>query len=766
MNASSPAKDHGHRHTRSDMNGNGQLHGAVRSPYAEYNSPAREHDHGHERSGSNDSTYTLKPFLNGRPKGRQRGESDLGRSPARKAPAAGGSWLELPEALTALLIPLPYIFASLAYPSRVGQTSKLPSTLSEAVSDSTPELEPATAISDFPLLHALALSSATLLLVGVAAKVNSSLQPLDRRKEDKGTFNISNAPKRVASNMVSVLLPFYASLHLGGAKTALVILVAVAAGLGAFDQKPGKHTPWDDIRRTLRTRKVTCGALFLSMAADVVTSANVTGSLVGYMALLVSLLLVPPPLPTAGWSLMTGPQSQDSYMTQKPSRASLPKPSSALVSNTENQLLTIVSGLVLTVTTILISAFLIARTTPGSIIHSVLIERDSRRIAYFGVLNLSFMMVQFFYGFVSGSLGLLTDSIHMLFDCAGLAVGLVAAVMSKWRPNARFPYGYGKVDTLSGFANGVFLLLVSVEIIFDAFERLWEGHELQRLNELLIVSILGFIVNIVGLVAFGHAHHGHGHDHGHEGHDHGHGHSHDNENMQGIFLHILADALGSVAVIISTLLTKYYGWSGWDPIASSIIAILIFLSAIPLVKSSGARLMLSLPNDVEYGIRNTLGELGTLRGVVGYAVPKFWLEDEGAAHAEAHAHEHAKEDHDCGGGHKHDDHPHDHHEHDHSHSHDHGHGHSHSHNHSHDHGHSHSHSHGHDHHDHDHDHAPKQRRILGAIHIIASRAADLEDVRDRSHQFLKDRNMDLVIHVEREGEGRCWCGGGGEYKIN
>jgi zinc transporter 5/7 len=307
---------------------------------------------------------------------------------------------------------------------------------------------------------------------------------------------------------------------------------------------------------------------------------------------------------------------------------------------------------------------------------------------------------------------------------------------------------------------------VSVEIIFDGFERLWEGHELQRLNELLIVSILGFIVNIVGLVAFGHAHHGHGHDHGHEGHDHGHGHSHDNENMQGIFLHILADALGSVAVIISTLLTKYYGWSGWDPIASCIIAILIFLSAIPLVKSSGARLMLSLPSDVEYGIRNTLGELGTLRGVIGYAVPKFWLEDEGAAHAEAHA----KEDHDCGGGHKHDDHPHDHHEHDHSHSHDHDHshshdhGHNHSHSHSHDHGHSHSHS--HDHHDHDHDHAPKQRRILGVIHIIASRAADLEDVRERSHQFLKDRGMDVVIHVEKEGEGRCWCGGGSEYKIN
>ena len=73
-------------------------------------------------------------------------------------------------------------------------------------------------------------------------------------------------------------------------------------------------------------------------------------------------------------------------------------------------------------------------------------------------LNLAFMAVQFFYGFASGSLGLITDSIHMLFDCAGLAVGLAAAVMSKWPPSRKFPYGYGKIDTLSGFANGIFLL--------------------------------------------------------------------------------------------------------------------------------------------------------------------------------------------------------------------------------------------------------------------------------------------------------------------
>jgi len=294
-----------------------------------------------------------------------------------------------------------------------------------------------------------------------------------------------------------------------------------------------------------------------------------------------------------------------------------------------------------------------------------------------------------------------------------------------------------------------------VEIVFDAFERLWEGHELHRLNELLVVSILGFLVNIVGLTAFGHAHHGHGHDHGHshDGHDHGHSHSHDNENMQGIFLHILADALGSVAVIISTILTKYYGWSGWDPIASCIIAVLIFFSALPLVKSSGMRLLLSLPADVEYATRNALQELSSLRGIAGYTVPRFWLEDAGAAHAEVHAHDHShshshSHEGNCSGDHSH--------EHDHGHGHDHDHGHQHSDSHTHFHSHSH-----HDHSAHSPDGpAPGQQRVLGVIHIIAARTADLEDVRERTEQLLKSRNMDVVVHVEREGEGRCWCGGG------
>ena len=156
------------------------------------------------------------------------------------------------------------------------------------------------------------------------------------------------------------------------------------------------------------------------------------------------------------------------------------------------------------------------------------------------------------------------------------------------------------------------------------------------------------MVNCVGMWAFGHHHHGHdhGHDHGHShshshdhAHDHshsnekqgcgghGHGHSHENENMHGIYLHIMADLLGSVSVIVSTALTSIWGWAGWDPLASCFIAVLIFLSSKPLVFSSAKRLLLSISEDTEYNLRNSLGGILQQRGVVSYSAPKFWLDD-------------------------------------------------------------------------------------------------------------------------------------------
>ncbi|KAB5576378.1 cation efflux family-domain-containing protein [Coniochaeta sp. 2T2.1] len=353
------------------------------------------------------------------------------------------------------------------------------------------------------------------------------------------------------------------------------------------------------------------------------------------------------------------------------------------------------------------TVLLLPYTSKYPLLHAVMTDKDSRRIFYFMSLNFSFMAVQAFYGYVTDSLGLLSDSIHMFFDCVALAVGLFAAVASKWPPSERFPYGFGKIETLSGFANGVFLMLISVEIMFEAVERILEGRETKRLAELFVVSTMGLLVNLVGMAAFGHHHHGHDHGHSHGGHSHGHSHEghdhdhdhhhaeekkkdahshgHDNENMHGIYLHVLADTLGSAAVIVSTVLTHLYPWSGWDPLASFLIAVLILLSAIPLVKSAARRLLLTIPDEIEYNLRDTLSGILGLRGVASYGVPRFWLDDRDEG---------------------------------------------------------------------------KGNKLLGVMHVVAVRGADMEDVRDRVRGYMMEKGIDITVQVEREGENGCWCGVG------
>ncbi|KAI7866900.1 cation efflux family-domain-containing protein [Spinellus fusiger] len=262
----------------------------------------------------------------------------------------------------------------------------------------------------------------------------------------------------------------------------------------------------------------------------------------------------------------------------------------------------------------------------GFIKHSlgiILENQDSKQIFYFLLLNLSYMFVQLTYGVWTNSLGLISDAIHMFFDCLALGVGLFASVMGKWPSNSKYSYGYNRIETIAAYFNSVFLVLISISILVEAVLRLIHPPEMST-QRLLLVSFVGLVVNLVGIFAFNHGHahgHSHGHDHGHShGHDH-HGHS---ANMQGVFLHIMADTLGSVGVIVSTLLIQWFGWTGFDPIASMFIAVLIILSVLPLIRQSAAVLTLSLEDHSVNQVQGTLEELKTLPGIAYVNMPRFW----------------------------------------------------------------------------------------------------------------------------------------------
>ncbi|KAJ2877647.1 hypothetical protein IWW38_006525 [Coemansia aciculifera] len=95
--------------------------------------------------------------------------------------------------------------------------------------------------------------------------------------------------------------------------------------------------------------------------------------------------------------------------------------------------------------------------------------------------------------------------------------------------------------------------------------------------------------------------------------------------MQGVFLHVMADTLGSVGVIISTLLIQWFGWTGFDPLASIAIAALIFASVIPLVRDSMHMLLLRLPDDAQAGVQLSIEQIHEqVGGIAAISRAQFW----------------------------------------------------------------------------------------------------------------------------------------------
>ncbi|XP_013792067.1 zinc transporter 5-like, partial [Limulus polyphemus] len=189
-----------------------------------------------------------------------------------------------------------------------------------------------------------------------------------------------------------------------------------------------------------------------------------------------------------------------------------------------------------------------------------------------------FTFIELLYGVWTNSLGLVSDGFHMLFDCSALIMGLSASLLARRKATRTFPYG---------------------------------------LN--LTVSVAGLVVNLVGILVFRHAHsHSHSHSHGHSHHN------HDNANIEGVFLHILADTLGSVGVIVSSLLIQNFGFLIADPICSLFISVLIFLSVLPLLKHSALVLLLSTPTKLGKPIVDALNRVTNLEGVLSYRNHHFW----------------------------------------------------------------------------------------------------------------------------------------------
>ncbi|KAI7766504.1 hypothetical protein LZL87_010149 [Fusarium oxysporum] len=258
-------------------------------------------------------------------------------------------------------------------------------------------------------------------------------------------------------------------------------------------------------------------------------------------------------------------------------------------------------------------------------------------------ISFSFFAAELAVGFYTHSIALIADAFHYLSDLIGIVVALIALMLQEHTKLASqgYTYGWDRATILGAFFNGVFLLALGISILLQAVERFVHLTRVQQPFLIMIVGCVGLALNILVLSFL----HEHDHEHDHQG---GRRHSHDDRQqnqetigpltneaisesmtglahipmnhhnhrhttvsvkspgrdlgMLGVFIHVLGDAINNIGVIIAAVLVwqlkgegRYYA----DPAVGVFISLMILLSAIPLVKKSGAILLQTAPKGVD-----------------------------------------------------------------------------------------------------------------------------------------------------------------------
>ena len=194
-------------------------------------------------------------------------------------------------------------------------------------------------------------------------------------------------------------------------------------------------------------------------------------------------------------------------------------------------------------------------------------------------ITVSFFIVELVGGILTSSLTLFADAWHMLSDTLALALALVAIWVAKRPFNKNKTFGYYRAEILAAFLNGIFLWIVVGFIFYEAVQRIQNPIVVQSLD-MLIIAVLGLIVN--GLSAFFLSRT-----------------KHESLNIEGAFLHVLSDALGSIGAISAGLIMVFTGFFYVDPVVSMLIGVLIFYSSLKLVRESLNVLLEGVPPGID-----------------------------------------------------------------------------------------------------------------------------------------------------------------------
>ncbi|MCF6232955.1 MAG: cation diffusion facilitator family transporter [Rhodobacteraceae bacterium] len=248
--------------------------------------------------------------------------------------------------------------------------------------------------------------------------------------------------------------------------------------------------------------------------------------------------------------------------------------------------------------------------------HHHHIDRDAgdARIAWAVVVNLALTVAQVVGGILSGSLALIADALHNFSDAISLIIAFVARRIARKPADARMNFGYGRVEVVAALVNYTTLIVLALYLVYEGVLRFMNPAPIDGWMVVWIATFALVVDLVTAALTYSM--------------------SKESMNIRAAFLHNVADALGSVAVIVAGTLVIIYDWTWVDPVVTLMIAGYILWHVKAEIGGVVTVLMLGSPAHLD--VDDVAQEIEAIEGVDGVHHIHLWMMQEHDTSLEAH----------------------------------------------------------------------------------------------------------------------------------
>jgi cobalt-zinc-cadmium efflux system protein len=242
------------------------------------------------------------------------------------------------------------------------------------------------------------------------------------------------------------------------------------------------------------------------------------------------------------------------------------------------------------------------------------VEAGDRRVLWAIVVNLVLTIAQIVGGIVSGSLSLIADAIHNLSDAMALVIAFGARRIARRPADRTMTWGYGRAEAVAALINYTTLIVIGIYLVYEGVLRLIEPQPVGGWIVVIVAGIALVVDTVTALLTYAL--------------------SKNSMNIRAAFLHNVADALGSIGVIIAGTLIILFDWRIIDPIVTLMIAAYILWQSFREIGGSIRLLMMGAPENLD--LDELLAAMKSVEGVRDIHHVHVWAVTEAANALEAH----------------------------------------------------------------------------------------------------------------------------------